>query len=691
MILALLLSLGFHVPPNEVEIIRTAHGVPHIRAATLAAMGYGLGWVMSEDHGAAIGLGLLRARGELSVVYGRDSLDKDLSARRRAAQAVAGWPRLDPAARDVYQGFAEAVNAWLRRHPDLAPPGMPADFAGWDVLARDVISADLTAALRTVNRAAGRGARGGAEGKWPDPDTGSNAWALAPGRTASGRAILLRNPHLSWDAGYYEAHVTVPGVIDFYGDFRVGGPFTVIGGFNAALGWSTTNNSFDDDEVYALEAAPGRPDHVLIDGTAMPLTRETISLRYRGAGGLQSETRELWTSPLGPVVSRAVGTAYVVRAAGDGEFRSGEQFLRMMRAGSLDAWRDAMRMQARAGSNFTYADRAGNVFYVWNALLPRLPHPAGRDSVAIPVRASRDVWTRVLPWDSLPQLLNPGGGYLQNANDPPHFTTLVAPLDSAALPLGVPGPALSLRSQLSLDLIHGEDRLTLEEVVTRKHSYRMLLAERVKDDLLAAVAAAGDTAVLLGQAAEVLARWDNTVAPDSRGGVLFEAWWQRYARNGPGAPSPWARPWDRSAPTTTPDGLRDPTAAVLALTAAAAETRRRYGALDVAWGQVHRVRIAGKDIPVGGCSGALGCFRVLQFREETDGTRTVSGGDGWILAVEFGDTPRAVSVLAYGNSSLAGNPLFGDQAELFARGELKPVLFGAAEVDAGALRRYRPE
>jgi len=691
MILALLLSLGLHPPPAEVEIIRTAHGVPHIRAGTLAAMGYGLGWVMSEDHGAAIGLGLLRARGELSVVYGRDSLDKDLSARRRAAQALTGWPRLDPATRDVYQGFAEAVNAWLRRHPDQAPPGMPADFAGWDVLARDVISADLTAARRTLDRAAGPAARGGEEADRPDPDTGSNAWALAPGRTASGRAILLRNPHLNWDAGYYEAHVTVPGIIDFYGDFRVGGPFTVIGGFNAALGWSTTNNSFDDDEVYALEEAPGRPDHVLIDGAAMPLTRETISLRYRGAEGLRSETRELWTSPLGPVVTRAAGRVYVVRTAGDGEFRSGEQFLRMMRAASLDAWREAMRMQARAGSNFTYADRAGNVFYVWNALLPRLPHPAGRDSVVIPVRASRDVWTRLLPWDSLPQLLNPAGGYLQNANDPPHFTTLAAPLDSAALPLGVPGPALSLRSQLSLDLIHGADRLSLEEVVTRKHSYRMLLAERVKDDLLAAVAASGDTAALLGQAAEVLARWDNTVAPDARGGVLFEAWWRRYARNGPEAPSPWARPWDRSAPTTTPDGLRDPTAAVRALTAAAAETRRRYGALDIAWGQVHRIRIAGKDIPVGGCSGALGCFRVLQFREEPDGTRTVSGGDGWILAVEFGDTPRAVSVLAYGNSSLAGNPLLGDQAELFARGELKPVLFVAAEVDAGALRRYRPE
>ena len=691
MIAALFLSLAIQVAPGEVEIIRTAHGVPHIRAGNFHGMGYGLGWVMSEDHGAAIGLGLLRARGELSLVYGRDSLEKDLGVRRRAAVAAAGWPRLDQATRDVYQGFAQAVNAWLRRHPDQAPPGMPADFAGWDVLARDVTTPDMNAARRTINRAVGPSARRDDEGPSPDPDTGSNAWALAPGRTRSGHAILLRNPHLSWDAGYYEAHVTVPGVLDFYGDFRVGGPFTVIGGFNRDLGWSTTNNSFDDDEVYALDEAPGRPDHVLLDGAAMPLTREAITLRYRHGEALRSETRELWTSPLGPVAGRAAGKVYVVRTAGDGEFRSGEQFLRMMRARSLDGWRDAMRMQARGTSNFTYADRAGNVFFVWNAFLPRRPHPAGRDSVVIPVRETREVWTRMLDWDSLPQLLNPAGGYLQNANDPPHFTTLAAPLDSAALPVGVPGPALSLRSQLSLDLIHGDDRLSLEDVVARKHSYRMLLAERVKDDLLAAVVAAGDTTALLREAVEVLARWDDTVAPDSRGGILFEAWWRRYARPGATAPPPWSRPWDREQPTTTPDGLRDPAEAVRALAAAATEVRRRYGALDVSWGTVHRIRIAGKDLPAGGCSGALGCFRVLQFRDERDGSRTVTGGDGWILAVEFGDTPRAVSVLAYGNSSLADSPLLGDQADQFARGELKPVFFTAAEVDAAAVRRYRPE
>ncbi|MDQ3949386.1 MAG: penicillin acylase family protein, partial [Gemmatimonadota bacterium] len=111
---------------------------------------------------------------------------------------------------------------------------------------------------------------------------------------------------------------------------------------------------------------------------------------------------------------------------------------------------------------------------------------------------------------------------------------------------------------------------------------------------------------------------------------------------------------------------------------------------DVAWGDVHRVRIGKVDAPVGGCAGALGCFRVLNFRTDPDGKRSVIGGDGWVLAVEFGDVPRAYSVLAYGQSARPDSPFHGDQAEMFARGEMKRVAFTEKDVEAQTIRRYRP-
>src|SRR5690606_20233111 len=116
-------------------------------------------------------------------------------------------------------------------------------------------------------------------GEDPDDDNvGSNAWALAPSRTTSGKAILLRNPHLSWTAGYYEAHVRVPGVLDFYGDFRIGGPFTVIGGFNRDLGFATTNNAARSHEFYAIPVDPSRDTHMLLDGQSVPLTRDVVTV-----------------------------------------------------------------------------------------------------------------------------------------------------------------------------------------------------------------------------------------------------------------------------------------------------------------------------------------------------------------------------------------------------------------------------
>ena len=86
----------------------------------------------------------------------------------------------------------------------------------------------------------------------------------------------------------------------------------------------------------------------------------------------------------------------------------------------------------------------------------------------------------------------------------------------------------------------------------------------------------------------------------------------------------------------------------------------------------------------------MGCFRALAFTRETDGKLAASGGDGWVLAVEFADIPRAVSVLAYGESPRPNSPWFADQAEMFAQGQLKRVAFTTTDVDAQAVVRYRP-
>lgn len=689
---------------RQVEIIRTSHGVPHIRAENLRAAGYALAWLQSEDYGPRTAMNALEARGQLALVNGYASMESDFLALPLRNRVIQTYHLLDQETRDFYEGFAAGLNRYIELHPSEFPARMPKDFSGYDVAAIDATGHSLRKArtfLARINPSLAPSPTPETPRNPPresaekNPDEGSNTWAFAPSRTKSGKAILLRNPHLMWTAGYYEAHLTVPGVVDFYGDFRIGGPFIVVGGFNRHLGWSTTNNTQDLAEVYALDVDPKTADYYLFDGASLPLTRELMTVTFRNGEGLSTETREFWSTPLGPVIYRANGKIYIVKTGGDGEFRAGEQFLRMMRATSLAEWKEAMKLRARVTSNFTYADRAGNIYFIWNAALPHLPHPSGGDVLATPARTMRDIWTRYVPFESLPQVLNPRGGYIHNENDSPHFTNVKGAVDTTNAFPNFEKPDLSLRGQLALQLIGGDNKLSLEDVVRLKHSYRMLLADRVKPDLIAAVKSkepTGDLAAAIG----LLERWDNTAAPESKGATLFELWWAEYSGLRPPNRTPlpdekrFAKVWTAADPFNTPRGLADPVRAVEAFNWAVVETARRYGTFDVAWGDVHRVRRGNVDVPVGGCAGSLGCFRALAFARDTDGKLAATGGDGWVLAVEFGEVPRAFSVLAYGQSARRESPWFADQAEMFAKGQLKKVAFTTAEVDAQVVSRYRP-
>jgi acyl-homoserine-lactone acylase len=681
---------------RQVEVIRTAYGVPHIYADNFRSLGYALGYLQLEDYGDRAPLILLGARGELARYQGAGALEADFINRPYYLRAVETYTRIDRDTRDVYEGFAAGVNRYIALHPEEFPPWMRPEFTGHDVAAAYVYRTSQATIRRWMRRLTNAGPAPIADPEEPDRlDEGSSAWALAPGRTSSGAAILLRNPHLSWNAGYWEAHVVVPGRLDFYGDFRIGGPIGIVGGFNQHLGFATTNNDVNTEEVYALDVDPRRADHYLFDGASIPIRREPTTLSYADGDSQAVATRERLTTRVGPVLHRGDAKIYVLRAAEDGAYRGGDQFLRMMQARSLAEWKDAMRLRAHPGSNFIYGDAAGNILYLWNAAIPVRPHPAGLGN-AVPAARASDIWTDLHDLDDLPQLLNPQGGYVRNENDPPWLTNLRQPLAAADFPpyFESDGP-LSLRSQHSALLIDNDTRFSLEDVVRLKHSNRMLLADRVKDDLTAAVRAAlregtfeGGDNVTIANAVALIEGWNNTAAATSRGAVLFAEWWRLYREGVEG--EPFAEPWRADAPLSTPRGLANSDLAAARFGDAVRQTAARFGSSDVAWGDVHRVRRGSVDEPASGCPGALGCFRVLNFIPTDDGRRAAAGGDGWVLAVEFTSPPRAFAILAYGESLKTDSPHHDDQAALFARGQMKPVVYTRADVERDAVRRYRP-
>ena len=690
----------------RVEVVRTEYGIPHIYAEDWKAFGFAMGWVQSEDYGDQVAVGIVRRRGEYGRYTGRDSIRGDFAGREAHAVAVARYSSLEPRVRAVYEGFAEGVNEYARQNPDVFPEWLVPNFTGVDALTNDVYTwsrGDAAAFVRAQTR---RESEQMGQGNTPAPAypdswghaeelastfdpavDGSNAWALDGTRTASGDAILLRNPHLSWEAGYYEAHVQIRGDMEFYGDFRIGGAFGIIGGFNRHLGWATTNNSPSYSQVYAVQLHPSRDGHLLLDGNAVVLQDSTITVDWTELDGSTGQTSETvrW-SPWGPVVHENDEYAFVLTDPRDGQYRRGEQLVKMMTAESLEEWLDVMRMRAHASSNFTYADAHGNIALYYNARIPSLPHEPTGDSAAI-AHSRSDMWTEVAAWESLPLYVNPPGGYVQQANDTPDFINLNVSLDRDTVAHNLPEARLRLRSQLSFALIHGDSQLSLEDVVELKHSPRMLAAERMLDDLLAVIDASEPTPDLQ-RARSILGDWDRTAAATSRGGVLFKAWFNTYMQMTD--TMEYRVEWDRASPTQTPFGVGRPGRALAALRLALEDLADEGVAPDARWGDVHRVVRGDVDAPVSGCEGALGCFRTLSFASLDDGRRVVNRGDGWVFAVEFGEQPRGYSILAYGQSRLEDSPHHDDQAAMFARDEMKPMLWREEQIAAAAIRRYRP-
>ena len=322
--------------------------------------------------------------------------------------------------------------------------------------------------------------------------------------------------------------------------------------------------------------------------------------------------------------------------------------------------------------------------YLWNGSIPELPHEGSRYTPVLAAE-TKDVWTRTHDLEDLMQLVNPEGGYVQNCNSPPYLTNLNAPLNREDFPTYFPDNDLSLRAQKGVDIVHNNRRFSLEEMVDEKYSNQLFLADRVKPDLLRLLDAADLSDDEKG-AVDMLRAWDNTASAESVGSVLFKVWWEHYRKG----ENSFAEVWSEDKPVTTPQGIGAPERAVTAFHVALKETVERWASWDVKWGDVHRLRRGDLDLPIGGASWRLGCFRVMHYEEADDGKLIANGGDGFVFAVEFDDTPKAYSVLAYSQSDRPESKHYNDQAALFVNHKMKPTAFTEEAIESSLIRAYHP-
>jgi acyl-homoserine-lactone acylase len=699
--------LGASGPAAErVTITRDRFGIPHIEGATEEAVAFGLGYAQAEDHIETIARQVLEARGVAARVFGRAHAEQDFLMRRMRnfEESISHLGELDGTYRKVVRAFSAGVNHYVGRHraelPDWVPETGEGDFVAITRAGGlgSVRSSSMIRALEAKYGTTSVTTSTDAETDWLEDAPGSNALALSGARTVSGHPILLGNPHLRWASHYWEAHVRIPGRLNFYGSTLAGFPW-LRAGFNDSLGYVQTNNAPDLSDVFALPLDEAKADHYRFERRLRPLARQEVTVTIKEEdGSLVQETRTFWSSHLGPIVYRTPQLAFAYRSTTLDAFRAFEGFWRLSHARSLQDFDDVMKRRLLPTSNFTYADAAGNILYYWNARLPKRA-PGVTYELDVPGESNRYMWRGLHDVSDLPRLLNPPGGYVQNANNPPWFVSKLDPISADAFASYIERGELALRPQLALDMLGAREKFDVADVLALKFSTRLLLAERVKADLLAASAVPHPTEDL-AEGKAIIEAWDGRAAAQSRGAILFQRFWERY-RQATRDRQPFARPWDAGRPFDTPSGLADHLAAVQSLEEAVRETRAAYGSARVAYGDVNRFRFEGIDVPGDGASGQLGAYRVVQF-DATPGHRVrVAGrpdprgpclgfGDAWILLVHFTRPVSAMSVLAYGQSSRPGSPHGADQIRIYAAHQLRPVWFTREEVAANAERVYQP-
>jgi acyl-homoserine-lactone acylase len=758
----------------EATIRRTAHGVAHIEAADLGSLGFGEGYAQAEDHVCTIAAQILMARAEqakhLGPGAGNGYVMTDV-VLRAVGFPERGWAflaRQPPKTRAWLEGFAAGYNRYLaasapEEHPEWCrgaewvAPIEPRDLAAYVHLATlhtPLVARQILQARPPEQGTAGpTRPEGGATlaepaGLFDGGPGASNGWAVGRDLSASGRGMLVANPHVAWTGSIrmWEKHLSIPGELDVYGVNRIGLPGVLIG-FNEHVAWTHTVSPAAYRTLHALELVPGEPTRYRYGDEVREMTAREVEVDVRGLP--EPVRRTVWLSDRGPIVGGApfewtTERAYAIRDVNDDDRATPLlHLLGTARARSLDELRQVHREHQPFTRLHTLAtDASGEVWYVDSSAVPHLRPEAlevwraqaeedplvrrmaesgtivldGSDPLFDAVDDPEAARPGIVPFRALPELRRTD--YVFNANDSHWLVHGEVRLEGSYSPFlnggaGILIPrsrnnALHLEDRVPGRTFRTDGRFTFEGLQAAILSERSVTADLLVPELVERCRTTRP--VDLGPACAVLERWDRNFGLESRGAVLFREWmseyeWEDYL----GAGRLFAVDFDPRDPLGTPRGLAPGPLALENLARAGRRLERQGLPLDIELGAVQyagsklpaRIPVPGATHREGGLSNTSFNIRPpthepVELPPKVPGSRylTESGypvlsSHGLLMVVEFTDDgPRAEAMLAGGQSGNPDSKHFRDQTELYSRGEWRPVLFRAEEVRAGAVREY---
>lgn len=662
---------------EKATIHRDVYGVPHIYAATEPAGAYALALVQCEDYAKQVFENLRIASGRLAELQGEKGVESDrlVELWRIPELARQIWERSPASTQQILQAFADGLNHYRRAHPDEVPDALeatPLQIAAWlkFFLLRNsfgILNYDINNTLKTAAPP-------------PFPTGQSSTFVLGGSRTASGKPILLIDPHWPSDgqSSWIEFHLHA-GKLDVGGFAVPGMPFAGLG-YTSRVAWGATAGGADSADAFELRVNPNSPRQYWFDGAWRDMTARQVEIPVKTATGVERRPVTLRESVHGPVVREEAGRTFAGAICGWKDVTPFEQWLRMNRAQSKAEFLDAAGLDQLTWINLTYATADGHLGYIQTGCAPIRPERPG-PFVAVDGTRSAAMWTGVLPFAKLPQLHDPAAGWIQNCNTAANTVTSGLRMTESDFPPGTlfghyekDGKLWRGRGDRAAQVLARMTKATLADARDLAFDTYAPAVAIWRPALIAAyekhAASTPDPQLDLKQAVDAFRHWDARVTRSSTAQTVFRFWREEYHRLRPDS-------LGDAQGYSYPKSDAEMADAMKALQAAVARMKKLYGSVLVPWGQVLRLRREGLDLALDGDAGAPFASEVMRATGPPvmteDGRLVYIGGQVVTSVIELTSPIRVWTVVPFGQSRKPGTRHSTDQMRLFVESGMRPA------------------
>lgn len=682
-------------------IIRDQWGIPHIYGKTDADAVFGVMYAQAEDDFNRVEVNYLNAMGRLAEAEGESAIYKDLRMRlfieegemKRLYASSPEWLQ------KLMNAYADGLNYYLHTHPETVPMAIK-HFEPWMALSFSEGSIGGDIERISINNIENFYGDSGIIKMTEAPrdldlePRGSNGMAIAPQKTKNGKALLYINPHTSY---YFreEAHMVSEEGLNAYGAITWG-QFFIYQGFNEKNGWMHTSSKADVIDEYSETIIEKDGKYFYKHGDEeKPVREEVVSISYKTDEGMSSKDFTVYHTHHGPVI-RSQGDKWIAVQLMNIPDTALNQSYTRTKTSSYDEFYEMMRLKSNSSNNTVYADADGNIAYFHGNF-----HPIRDVSFDwnYPVDGSNPAtdWKGLHPVEEAINALNPGSGWLYNANNWPF--SLAGPDHSpkkedypSYMSVNFENP----RGDHALGLYPNINDFDIDSLIAAGYDSLLPTFVQLTPKLVAAHGnAPADVKAALQEAVDMLNAWDKRSGLSSIETSLAVHWGTELWRLRPQRRDPYST-YDFLAHEVTD------TQYLTALSDAMARMDADFGSWKTPWGDIQRfqrndgaiVQMFDDSKPstaMGMSSarwGALGSVGSRQYPQTKKWYGT--SGNSFIASIEFGDKVKAKALTAGGLNSDPSSPHFNDQQEMYATGTFRDVNFYREDVEKNKEREYHP-